>query len=118
MILVTPKFFKYMTLGDVRAMAVFPFVLLSEEKLQYDLFLMQHEKIHLQQQKELLILPFYALYVGEYLVKLIKTGSRYKAYRRISFEREAFCHESEINYLKNRPKFASFKYLWNHEAQS
>lgn len=87
-------------------MAIFPFVLLRDKKLKENTVLINHEKIHLLQQAELLILPFYIWYVAEYLLRLIAYRDRNKAYRNISFEREAYTNESNSNYLKNRP-------LWN-----
>jgi hypothetical protein len=97
---------KYLIPKGYTAMAIFPFVLLRDKKLQENAVLINHEKIHLRQQAELLILPFYIWYVAEYLLRLIAYRDRNKAYRNISFEREAYTNESNSNYLKNRP-------LWN-----
>lgn len=67
---------------------------------------MNHEKIHLRQQAEMLILLFFLWYAIEYLLRLAKYREHDKAYRNISFEREAYAHEHDDNYLKNRM-------LWN-----
>ncbi|RZK84416.1 MAG: hypothetical protein EOO98_16755, partial [Pedobacter sp.] len=48
-------------------MAVFPFILLKSERFKSDTEIINHEKIHLRQQLELLILPFYILYLINYL---------------------------------------------------
>jgi len=56
----------------------------------------------------MLVIFFYILYVIEYYYWLLKIKKPYQAYRRISFEREAYANEHDLNYLKKR-KFWSFK---------
>ncbi len=92
-------------------MALYPFILLKEKKGRLDPVLMNHEKIHLKQQLELLILPFYILYFINYLYNLITTFNHETAYRNIIFEQEAYDHEKEFNYLKNRKLFGFLDYL-------
>ncbi|SHM50923.1 hypothetical protein SAMN05444267_105137 [Chryseobacterium polytrichastri] len=59
----------------------------------------------------MLIIFFYIFYVIEYYYWFFKLKDSYQAYMRISFEREAYANESNLNYLKKR-KFWSFrKYL-------
>ncbi|WP_017731637.1 hypothetical protein [Nafulsella turpanensis] len=70
-----------------------------------------HERIHLLQQAELLILPFYCLYLAEYLIGLARGNSHYQAYRAVSFEREAFHNEHNSHYLKGRKSWAWLHYL-------
>ncbi|MFD2915535.1 hypothetical protein [Psychroserpens luteus] len=69
---------------------------------------MNHEKIHLRQQLELLVIPFYVFYVVEFSIRLIQYKKWYLAYQNISFEREAFTKEKDLNYLKSR-SFWSFR---------
>ena len=45
------------------AMAVYPFIFLKSKDQKLDEILINHEKIHLCQQIELLLLPFYFLYL-------------------------------------------------------
>lgn len=90
---------------------LFPFIFLKNKHLKVDLVLINHEKIHLKQQLELLILPFYIFYLLEWLVKLFKYKSGYLAYKNLSFEREAYKNENDINYLKNRRFWAFLKYI-------
>jgi len=73
--------------------------------------LINHEKIHLRQQLELLILPFYIWYITEYLIGLIKYRDTKKAYYAISFEREAYANEYNLNYLQTRSFWRFLKYL-------
>ncbi len=72
---------------------------------------LRHERIHLAQQKELLVLPFYILYFGEYLIRRLQHKSWQEAYFNISFEREAYAHDGDTEYLKNRKHWAWWKYL-------
>ncbi|MDQ7947628.1 MAG: hypothetical protein REI78_06190 [Pedobacter sp.] len=85
-----------------RGMAIFPFILVRDEGSKADRVLINHEKIHLRQQLELFILPFYLLYLLLYLVNLLRYMNHYQAYRQIRFEREAFDHEDDLNYIQNR----------------
>jgi hypothetical protein len=71
---------------------------------------MNHEKIHLQQQLELLILPFYVLYIGHYLFNLVKYRNHNTAYRNICFEREAYDNDWDLNYLPTRRIWAFWRY--------
>ncbi len=73
--------------------------------------LVNHEKIHLQQQIELLVLPFYLLYVLEFMIRLMQYKKWSIAYRHISFEREAYDNESDKGYLKSRPYWNFLSYF-------
>lgn len=79
--------------------------------MKKDDVLLNHERIHLKQQLELLILPFYIWYGLEWLVKWCIYKDRYIAYKNISFEREAYFHESNLDYLKKRRIFEFLKYF-------
>ena len=70
-----------------------------------------HERIHTAQQRELLFIPFYILYMIEWLFRLIQFRNWDKAYRNISFEREAYAHSHDHSYLKNRKLYSFLKYL-------
>lgn len=67
---------------------------------------LNHEKIHTRQMAELLILPFYFIYILEWLIKLIQFRDAYKAYTNISFEREAYANQSNLSYIKNRKPYS------------
>ncbi len=68
--------------------------------------LLNHERIHTLQQLEMLLVGFYLWYVVEWLYYCCKLRNSAKAYRAISFEREAYQHESDLTYLQHRPWFA------------
>ena len=73
--------------------------------------LINHERIHLRQQLELLIIPFYIMYVVEFLIRLLQYRTWKKAYRNISFERECYLNETDLDYLKTRKLWAFVTYL-------
>lgn len=68
--------------------------------------LLNHERIHTRQQLELFLVGFYVWYVVEWLYHYCKLRNSAKAYRAITFEREAYQHERDLNYLQHRPWFA------------
>jgi len=104
-------FSKYLVPKGYTGITIFPFVFLKHRDLKNDIILVNHEKIHLRQQIELLILPFYIVYLIEFLLRLVQYRSWYKAYRNISFEREAYRNENDLNYLKSRSFWEFMKYL-------
>jgi hypothetical protein len=102
---------KYLIPKGYRGMTIFPFVLVKYYKDKVNAVFINHEKIHLRQQLEMLILPFFICYILEYLVRLIQYKNTALAYQNISFEREAYAKETDFNYLKNRSLFQSWNYL-------
>lgn len=70
-----------------------------------DKVMLNHERIHTAQMKELGYIFFYIWYVLEWLVRLFQYRDSYKAYRNIRFEREAYENERDLNYLKRRRRF-------------
>ncbi|MBK7966723.1 MAG: hypothetical protein IPK10_16640 [Bacteroidetes bacterium] len=87
-------------------MALFPFIVLRKKDLPHSPQLLNHERIHLTQQLELLVLPFYIWYFIEYLFFRLKGYTHHAAYRSISFEKEAYQHEDDLNYLSIRRRWA------------
>lgn len=71
---------------------------------------LRHELIHSRQQLEMLYLPFFLWYVVEWLVLCLRYRDRMKAYRNISFEREAYRNEGDEQYLENRKMYAWFSH--------
>ena len=106
---------KYLVPKGYTGIAIFPFVLLKSKQLKVNRVLINHEKIHLKQQLELLVIPFYLFYVAEFLIRLIQYKNWHKAYLNISFEREAFTNEFNLDYLKQRPFWSFLKYLRTYE---
>jgi hypothetical protein len=96
---------------NVTGMAIWPFILIRNEHLRNNKRLINHELIHHKQQVELLLLPFYILYLLNYLVNLVIFKSHSKAYENIVFEKEAYANEQNLNYLKERRIFNWVKYF-------
>lgn len=95
----------------VNGMALFPFILIKRHSDSENQILINHERIHLRQQLELLILPFYFIYIFCFLFNLMRYHNKRKAYLNIPFEREAFKNDSNLNYLTQRKSFAFFNYI-------
>ena len=70
-----------------------------------------HENIHWEQEKELVIVGFYLLYIMEFFLRLFRMRRWHKAYRSISFERECYENETDLNYLKSRKHYAWIKFI-------
>lgn len=102
---------KYIVPKGYTGITLFPFIFLKKKEFKADKNLINHEKIHLKQQLELLIILFYFFYGLEWFIKLLKYRNRYLAYRNLSFEREAYQNENNYNYLKNRKTWAFLSYL-------
>lgn len=84
---------------------LYPFIFLGDTKLKINETLVNHEQIHLKQQLELLVLPFYIWYVLEFIFRYIQFKNWSLAYRNISFEREAYANEKNYKYLETRKKY-------------
>ena len=81
---------------------------LTRDKSWINARVINHERIHDAQQRELLYLPFYILYVLEWLWHLLRLRDSRKAYRAISFEREAYANDHDLNYLSRRKHFNNY----------
>ena len=103
---------KYILAKGFKGVSLWPFVVLRDRESIKDLVFLNHERIHLKQQMELLVLPFYIWYGLEFLIRYVLYQNAYKAYYNISFEREAYQNEFNTVYCANR-KFWSFtKYIF------
>ncbi len=106
---------KGIRLPKITGIALWPFILLKPKDPSKTII--NHEKIHLRQQLEMLILPFYIWYLTEWLLLLIKFKNRDVAYRNISFEKEAYENESNHSYLSNRRFWNFTLYLWSNSLR-
>lgn len=111
MIHVSHLLLKILTKNTAQAIALFPFIFLKTTELKNSKTLINHERIHLRQQLELLIIPFYILYIFEYIIRRFQYKNHNLAYRNISFEREAYGNEQKLSYLQNRKYFAFIAYM-------
>lgn len=106
--------FRWPIITRVYGFTIWPFLIYDSNKImkadQKKLTRMTiHEVIHYIQQKELLIIPFFILYILEYLAYLLYYRDHQKAYRSISFEREAYTHESNEYYISERKMFGMWR---------
>ncbi|WP_281636127.1 hypothetical protein [Flavobacterium marginilacus] len=102
---------KYLIPKGYRGLTVFPFVIIKHRFDSENQTLINHERIHIRQQLELLVLPFFVWYFVEYAVRLLQYRNANLAYKNISFEREAYANEKHVDYLKNRTLFSFLKYV-------
>ncbi len=116
-------------LDGFEALTVWPFIFVRSKN--FDAVDENHERIHASQQFEILIvgivmavvlsvsgcewwslfaLPiFFYWYLLEWSVRLVFLPGN--AYRKTSFEAEAYAHQEDMDYLRNRKPFAWIKYL-------
>lgn len=126
---------KYIPLKAFEAMAVWPILFLRKDRVEYfTQYNANHENIHAAQQIEMLVtgivlailiaivgggwyslltLPLFWYWYGvEYIVRRIVYKNKDKAYRRVSYEHEAYRNEYDLSYLKGKRKpFAWIKYI-------
>lgn len=96
----------FMRIGGI---TLWPWIIIRPYKGEVTI---NHETIHIKQQQELLVIPFYIIYILEWFIKLFIYGSPKSAYRNLSFEREAYKNEYNMNYVKSRKLFSWVKYLF------
>lgn len=119
---------KYIPFPGYKAINLFG-VLFVRGNAKIDEVTLNHEAIHSRQFLELMVLfavatilirwwlplfaPlfFYAWYVIEWLINLVRFRDAYIAYRRIGFEREAYTCQGDSGYLRGRDWFNFLKYI-------
>ena len=67
--------------------------------------LINHERIHLRQQLELLVILFYIIYLAE----LVRLKNHQAAYLAIRFKKEAYQNETNLNYLDQRKSWSIWR---------
>ncbi|MBO7596697.1 MAG: hypothetical protein J6T70_06600 [Bacteroidales bacterium] len=104
--IIISKFIFNKILKNYTGITLFPFIILKYDKndksVQPYEVVANHERIHLRQQLETLVVFFYPMYLIFYTINRFKGMKHYEAYRNIPFERESYVYESDLNYLKNR----------------
>ncbi|MBQ9559288.1 MAG: hypothetical protein IJ762_09910 [Bacteroidaceae bacterium] len=94
-------------------------VLFTRKGVAVDDTLLRHEEIHTRQMREMGYLPFYLWYVAEWALRFLaallmlpltprkrRRHRLYDAYARIWFEREAYRHAPDADYLSRRRPYA------------
>lgn len=103
--------FKYLIPKSFSGLTIFPFIFLKDKQLLNDSILLNHEKIHLKQQIELLWIVFFIWYITAYLLGLLKFQNHYKAYKNIFFEKEAYSNQKNTQYLIYRKPYSFLRYF-------
>ncbi len=103
--------YKFLTPKGFREITLYPFVFMKDSKDKQNTVFRNHERIHARQQLELLLLPFFIWYGLEFLFRMWQFKNRREAYYHISFEREAYQNEKDLDYLKKRSFWKFLKYL-------
>ena len=100
------------TFGFAQGFALWPYLIVKRNvNKDWEWSLINHEKIHLEQQKELWIIGFYILYIVWFLIELLFTWNFKKAYFKIPFETEAFSNQFDKDYLDTRRKFGWLNFM-------
>ena len=99
----------FMKIGGI---TLYPFIILRE-KHKDNYLINTHERIHIEQQRELFVVFFYLIYILEFLIKSLLWLSFKDAYYKISFEREAYANQYDINYIEHRNKYAWLGFILN-----
>jgi hypothetical protein len=110
-----PSYFEFMN-NDALSLMLFPYIFVRskkelENKTDYDYReIINHEKIHFQQCKELFVIGFYFMFMFEWFINLIKKFSLWEAYLCIRFEQEAYENMTNFDYLKKREPYSFTRY--------
>ena len=93
------------------ALTFFPFIFMRSDTRENE-GLLQHEKIHIKQQFELLIIGAWILYGIEYFyARFIKGLDKRQSYYYTALEQEAHRNSRVPNYLENRKPYAVLRYI-------
>lgn len=103
--------FKYFTPRGFRGITFYPFVFLVDKRDKSNPLFVNHERIHIRQQIEMLVVPFFIWYSVEFLIRWAQCKNRRQAYYNISFEREAYQNEKDLDYLKQRSFWKFLRYV-------
>lgn len=104
-------FSRFLIPKNYTGLAIYPFIFLKSKSLSNNWVLINHERIHLKQQLELLWVFFFLWYTMEFLFHLIRLRNWNDAYKNISFEKEAYENEGNPNYLNERKLWSFVNYL-------
>lgn len=101
---------KYLPIKNFVAINLFGIIFARKEYKYLSKQELNHEKIHTAQLVELLGIFYYPVYFTEWIIRLIQYRDPLKAYQNISFEREAYANDANLNYLKKRKLFSFVHY--------
>lgn len=97
-----------------RAAVIWPFLIVRDRREYRRKWLMNHERIHLAQNGDLLLVGFDVVYCCEYLIaRLVLRKTKEEAYYWLSCEQEAYLNQHDLDYLNKRPWGSQLKYLFH-----
>lgn len=106
-----PKYLSFFI--NIYAITIYPFIIFSDKG---SVVTLNHERIHIRQQLELLVVGFYFLYILFWIIgfiKNIKSKDRLNlAYNYIPFEKEAYDNDKKLIYILERKPYAWVKYIF------
>lgn len=102
-----PVFLSFFTPITIGAITIGPFVFSRDEMSDVT---KNHETIHWQQYIETGIIGFIFLYYSFYLYNYLKCRNGSLSYHAIPFEREAYDHDEDMDYLSKRVRYAWWHY--------
>lgn len=102
---------KFIPFKGFKAINLFGVLFVREECFPLDAVDERHEEIHTKQMKEMLYVGFYVWYLLEWIVRLLICLDFKKAYRNVSFEREARYGELCRYYFDVRRRWSWFTFL-------
>lgn len=111
------SFLMFIMGGQIMGITLAPFGIYVKEEYLAIKTVENHEKIHWKQQIEMLIIFFYLWYGIEWLIRKIFISQK-NAYTNISFEREAYSNEFNVEYLQKRKHYSWLKYMKNNCSSS
>jgi len=91
-----------------KAMCIGNLCFVRKNAVMYD-YNIRHEMIHSLQWKECLYIFFLPIYILSFVWQFLKRWKWNDAYRNVCFEREAYAHAHEADYLEKRKPFAWLK---------
>ncbi len=87
-----------------KGIMLFPFIVLDRKINRKNVT--NHETIHFYQARELLVIPFYVIYILNYLVNLLRFLNHTDAYLNVIFEKEAYRFQHNMTYISKRKPYA------------
>ena len=93
---------------NIRAITLFPFIFIKDDG--DDDVLINHENIHIRQQKELFVLFFYFIYLFDWIWATLKYRDPKLSYYAIRFEQEANDRQNDLDYLNQRKPHSWLNY--------
>ena len=85
----------------ILGIAIYPFIIIRKNYRKED-ELINHERIHIVQQLEMLVIPFYLVYFYYNITR---------GYRNNPFEIEAYDNDDNLDYLDSRKMYSWTKHI-------